>query len=53
LPFKDNIERAHRSGVTAIVEDGGSIRDRQVMDTAASMGSSWPFAACARVTMKR
>ena len=33
FPFGDNIERAHRSGVTAIVEAGGSIRDQQVIDT--------------------
>lgn len=33
FPFGDNIERAHRSGVTAIVEAGGSIRDDQVIET--------------------
>jgi len=33
FPFGDNIERARRSGVTAIVEPGGSIRDQQVIDT--------------------
>ena len=33
FPFGDNIERAHRSGVTAIVQPGGSIRDQQVIDT--------------------
>ena len=33
FPFGDNIERAHRSGVTAIVEAGGSIRDAQVIET--------------------
>lgn len=31
FPFGDNIERAHRSGVTAIVEAGGSIRDDEVI----------------------
>jgi len=31
FPFGDNIERAHRSGVTAIVEPGGSIRDDHVI----------------------
>ena len=31
FPFGDNIERARRSGVTAIVEPGGSIRDEQVI----------------------
>ena len=29
FPFGDNIERARRSGVTAIVQPGGSIRDDQ------------------------
>ncbi len=33
FPFGDNIERAHRSGVTAIVQPGGSIRDGNVIDT--------------------
>ena len=29
FPFGDNIERAHRSGVTYVAEPGGSIRDDQ------------------------
>lgn len=33
FPFGDNIERARRSGVDAIVQPGGSIRDQQVIDT--------------------
>jgi phosphoribosylaminoimidazolecarboxamide formyltransferase/IMP cyclohydrolase len=33
FPFGDNIERAHRSGVRAIAQPGGSIRDGQVIDT--------------------
>ncbi len=33
FPFGDNIERARRSGVTAIVQPGGSIRDGQVIET--------------------
>ena len=33
FPFGDNIERAYRSGVEAIVEAGGSIRDDQVIET--------------------
>jgi AICAR transformylase/IMP cyclohydrolase PurH len=31
FPFGDNIERAHRSGVTCIVQPGGSIRDDHVI----------------------
>ena len=37
-PFGDNIERARRSGVTAIVQPGGSIRDQQVIDTCNKYG---------------
>lgn len=33
FPFGDNIERAHRSGVTVIAQPGGSIRDDNVIDT--------------------
>ena len=31
FPFEDNIERARRSGVSAIVQPGGSIRDDRVI----------------------
>ena len=31
FPFSDNIERAHRSGVSYIAEPGGSIRDDLVI----------------------
>ncbi|MEG0691657.1 MAG: phosphoribosylaminoimidazolecarboxamide formyltransferase [Oscillospiraceae bacterium] len=33
FPFGDNIERAHRSGVSFIAQPGGSIRDDNVIDT--------------------
>lgn len=33
FPFGDNIERARKSGVSYIVEAGGSVRDDHVMDT--------------------
>lgn len=33
FPFGDNIERAHKSGVTAVAEAGGSIRDDNVIAT--------------------
>ncbi len=32
FPFSDNIERAHRSGVTYVAEPGGSIRDDAVIE---------------------
>ena len=33
FPFGDNIERAHKSGVSYIAEPGGSIRDDHVIET--------------------
>ena len=43
FPFGDNIERARRSGVTAIVQPGGSIRDQQVIDTCNRFGIAMAF----------
>ncbi len=43
FPFGDNIERARRSGVEAIVEPGGSIRDAQVIDTCNKYGIAMAF----------
>ena len=43
FPFGDNIERARRSGVTAIVEPGGSIRDAQVIETCDKHGIVMAF----------
>ena len=43
FPFSDNIERARRSGVTAIVQPGGSIRDQQVIDTCNKYGIAMAF----------
>lgn len=33
FPFGDNIERAHKSGVTYVAQPGGSVRDDNVIDT--------------------
>lgn len=33
FPFGDNIERAHKSGVSYVAEPGGSVRDDHVIDT--------------------
>lgn len=38
FPFGDNIERAHKSGVTYVAEPGGSIRDDNVIETADKYG---------------
>ena len=34
FPFGDNIERAHKSGVSYVAQTGGSIRDDNVIETA-------------------
>ena len=33
FPFGDNIERAHKSGVTYVAQPGGSVRDDNVIET--------------------
>ena len=43
FPFGDNIERARRSGVTAIVQPGGSIRDDQVIAPCNKYGIAMAF----------
>jgi phosphoribosylaminoimidazolecarboxamide formyltransferase/IMP cyclohydrolase len=43
FPFSDNIERAARSGVTAIVEPGGSIRDDDVVAACDRLGIAMAF----------
>ncbi len=43
FPFGDNIERAHRSGVSYIAQPGGSIRDDQVIATCDRYGIAMAF----------
>lgn len=43
FPFGDNIERAHRSGVTYIAQPGGSIRDDHVIETCNKYGIAMAF----------
>ena len=43
FPFGDNIERAHRTGVSYIAEPGGSIRDDNVIDTCNKYGMAMAF----------
>ena len=38
FPFGDNIERAHRSGVSYVAQPGGSIRDDNVIEAADAHG---------------
>ncbi len=43
FPFDDNIERAHKSGVSYIAEPGGSIRDDIVIDCCNKYGIAMAF----------
>lgn len=43
FPFGDNIERAHRSGVSFIAQPGGSIRDDNVIETCNKYGIAMVF----------
>ena len=43
FPFGDNVERARKSGVSYIVEPGGSIRDDNVIETADKYGITLCF----------
>ena len=43
FPFGDNVERARRSGVSYIVQPGGSIRDDHVIDTCNKYGIAMAF----------
>ncbi|MVB10654.1 Bifunctional purine biosynthesis protein PurH [Caprobacter fermentans] len=43
FPFGDNIERAHRSGVSYIAQPGGSIRDDNVIETCDQYGIAMAF----------
>jgi AICAR transformylase/IMP cyclohydrolase PurH len=43
FPFGDNIERAHRSGVSYVAQPGGSVRDDQVIETCDKHGIAMAF----------
>ena len=43
FPFGDNIERAHRSGVCAVAQPGGSIRDDNVIEVCNKYGMVMAF----------
>jgi len=44
FPFQDSIDVAGKYGVSAIIEPGGSIRDKEVIEAADSFGISLVFA---------
>ncbi len=43
FPFGDNVERAHKSGVSYIAEPGGSVRDDNVIEAANKYGMAMAF----------
>ena len=43
FPFKDSIEEAHKVGVSAVIEPGGSIRDEEVIECANANGIALYF----------
>ncbi len=43
IPFRDNLDRAARSGVTYVVQPGGSIRDDDVIAAANELGMAMAF----------
>lgn len=43
FPFSDNIDRAHRSGVSYVAQPGGSIRDQLVIDACDRYGMVMAF----------
>lgn len=43
FPFRDGVDEAARAGVSAIIQPGGSIRDREVIDAVNEHGLSMVF----------
>ena len=43
FPFPDCVEAAHKAGVTAIIQPGGSIRDQESIDAANRYGIAMVF----------
>jgi len=43
FPFKDNIEKAHQFGISAIIQPGGSIRDKDVIECANALDIAMVF----------
>jgi phosphoribosylaminoimidazolecarboxamide formyltransferase/IMP cyclohydrolase len=43
FPFADSVELAHKAGITAIVEPGGSVRDKESIDYCSSNGVAMVF----------
>jgi phosphoribosylaminoimidazolecarboxamide formyltransferase/IMP cyclohydrolase len=43
FPFRDNIDRAHRSGAQYIIQPGGSVRDDTVIEACDEYGIAMVF----------
>jgi phosphoribosylaminoimidazolecarboxamide formyltransferase / IMP cyclohydrolase len=43
FPFADSVEIAHKAGITAIVQPGGSVRDQESIDYCSSHGVAMVF----------
>ncbi|MBI2139170.1 bifunctional phosphoribosylaminoimidazolecarboxamide formyltransferase/IMP cyclohydrolase, partial [Candidatus Woesearchaeota archaeon] len=43
FPFRDGVDEAHKAGIKAIIQPGGSIRDQDVIDAANEHGMSMVF----------
>jgi len=43
FPFPDGIEEAHKHGVTAVIQPGGSVRDEEVIAAADRLGLAMVF----------
>ena len=43
FPFADSVEIAHRAGITAIVQPGGSVRDQDSIDYCSANGIAMVF----------
>ena len=46
FPFSDSIELIAQSGATAIIQPGGSIRDKEVIETADKYNLTMNFTGC-------
>ena len=43
FPFRDSIDEAHKAGVVAVIQPGGSIRDQEVIDACNEHGIAMVF----------
>jgi len=43
FPFRDSVDEAAKAGITAIIQPGGSIRDKEVIDAANEHGMAMVF----------